>query len=211
MMKNIAAVSSLSITTMLGLAGFALAQDVKPAEPPLTPQEQAEKAVRDQCKNSICEVFTSKNVEGTDIACDLTKTVRKDKIEQEYLGNKFSWPWGNARCKANVNIKREMLVKAATVDGYVSTLPKNALSCELFKGEGGEKYEMSLTVAPKVTWKGGKADSVELNIADIDGAALAQGGIWTIAKANSYFGVLDEPVKNKLNELVTQWCAGIKD
>ncbi len=187
-----------------GTADMAMAKDA--TEPPLTPQELADTAHRKECKFTICSIFASKKMDGPDVACDIAKTVRKAKIEKKYLRGKVSWPWGNARCKTNISVKREMLVKAMTEDGYELKLSKHSLSCELFKQDGKEKYELNLSVTPVIKWQGGKAESVKLNISDITGAALAKGGLWTIAKANSYFGVLDGPVKDKVNEFVVEDC-----
>ncbi len=179
-------------------------------EPPLTPRELSDTAHRRKCKITICSIFASKKMDGPDVGCDVTKTLRKSKIEQKYLGGKFGWPWGNARCKAEIKVKREVLVKAMTQDGYTSTLSKHNISCKLFKQDGKSKYELNLSITPVVKWKGGKAESVKLNIADITGSALATGGVWTLAKANGYFGVLDGPLKGKLNEFISKDCAELK-
>jgi hypothetical protein len=186
-MRLARSIYTLSLIALLGAAPQAIAADAKTEEPPLTPEELAETAHRKKCKIKICDAFLNKKLEGEDIKCDVVKTLRKAKIEEKYLRGKLSWPFGNAQCSADVSLKREMLVKAVTEAEYETALDKHAISCNLFKQDSADKYEMTFTIAPVVKWKGGKAEGVTLNIADIGGAALAKGGIWTIAKANSYF------------------------
>ena len=195
-------VKSLIIATLFtataGSAAFAEAV----GETPRSPEEQAETDNRKACKIKVCKVFASKKAEGEDVSCDLVKTVHKDVIEKRYLGNKVGWPFGKAQCKTSIKLKREMLVKGATTDGYSGTLDKTSISCSLFTKDGKDKHVINFSLAPTIKWKGGKAETVALNISDIDGTALAKTGVWTIAKANSYFGVLDGPVKDKFNDFV---------
>ncbi|MCF6199918.1 MAG: hypothetical protein L3J67_11100 [Hyphomicrobiaceae bacterium] len=193
-----------------GLANTVTASQGIAAEPPMTAEEKAEKAHRRGCKIKICNAFINKKMSGSDISCDVTKTWRKSRIEAKYLKNKVSWPWGKARCDVSINMKHDELVKAAAEAAYETALPKQAVSCDLFQQSGDGKYKMSFSVMPKVKWKDGKAVEVALNMSDIEGSALAKGGLWTISKFNSLFGTTDSSIMEKINEWIVNDCNEVK-
>jgi len=204
--------TSVILSAMI-LAGSHIAAFAKADEAPRTPEEQAETDNRKACKIKVCQVFASKKAEGEDVSCDLVKTVHKETIEKKYLGGKIGWPFGKAQCKTSIKLKRAFLVNGATKDGFEGTLEKTSVDCILFTSDGKDKHEIKFSLAPTIKWKGGKAETVALNITDISGTALAKTGLWTIAKANSYFGVLDGPVMGKFNDFTTacpEYLAGNK-
>ena len=65
------------------------------AKPVLTPEELAEKEARKECKKKICDIIATRDPNGEDVACDITKTWREEDIVK-MLGGKISWPWGKA-------------------------------------------------------------------------------------------------------------------
>lgn len=200
---------SFALAVVLTPATSVLAADAEQpaaAAPVLTPEEQAEKDHRDQCKMKICQVFADKKADGAALTCDVVKTWHKDEIEKRYLREAVAWPWGNARCKADIKLDTAMLISAAGSGDAETKLEKHVIACDMMQKDGTEKYGVSFSIAPIVSWKDGQAVKVVLNMADIDGAALAQGGLWTIAKFNDYLGVLDKPVVEKINEFVTKDC-----
>ncbi len=197
MNKSFVLSSFLGLSMILGTNSSVFAEDQ--SENPRTPEEQAETDNRKACKIKVCKVFASKKIEGEDVSCDLVKTVHKEDIEKKYLGGKISWPFGKAQCTTSVKLSRAMLVKGVTTDGFEGTIGKTDVSCNLYTSDGKDKHVVTFSLAPKIKWKGGKAETVALNITNIGGTALAKTGVWTIAKANNYFGVLDSPVKEKFN------------
>jgi hypothetical protein len=84
----------------------------------LTPEERAEREARKECKVRICAAFHNRKPEGGDVACSVLKTWRKEQLSKMLEKARVSWPWGRIRCSANVNLKREMLIKALSEDKY---------------------------------------------------------------------------------------------
>ena len=64
-----------------------------------TPEEKAEKEARKECKKKICDILATRDPNGDDVACDITKTWREEDIVK-MLGGKISWPWGKAVCQS---------------------------------------------------------------------------------------------------------------
>src|SRR5262249_17847015 len=86
-------------------------------EPELTPEEKAEKEARKACKKQICDILATRDPNGADVACDITKTWREASITK-MLGGKIDWPWGKAVCQSKLVLKRDALAKAMIAPKY---------------------------------------------------------------------------------------------
>lgn len=187
--------------------------DAAPAQKPkriLTPEEKAEKAARRICKVRICSIFSTKDPEGADIDCPIIKTWREEDIEK-ILGGSIDWPWGKARCTAQLKLDRATLAAAAGDDGAVARLEKHTINCSLDLKSGGESYDVKVDIMPEVTFAGGKAKSARMNWGAIDAPILAYSVIWPGAKLDNSLNVLGSQVVRMTNEFMGRKCAAIKD
>ena len=128
----------------------------------LTPEELAEKDARKECKKKICDIIATRDPNGDDVACDITKTWREEDIVK-MLGGKIGWPWGKAVCQSRLELKRKPLALAMSEADYEIVMPAQKVRCTLAQKDKGEPYAIEITLAPKVKFKDGKAAEATLN------------------------------------------------
>ncbi len=196
--------SGLAVVVMsVALASGAKAQDAK-----LDARIAAEKDARKACKAEICKAFAEKKADGAAIACSVTKTWLETDIQQNILGGKVSWPWGHAQCTTKLELDRAAI--AAIVGGAEGTskLKKHDVACTLDRKapETGDAYAVKMSIAPEVTYKGGKASKVVMGWGDIDAPLLAKGAIWSATATDNTFNVLSGSVVENINSFIFGSC-----
>lgn len=201
------AAGALVAIPMLSLP--ALAQD-KPAAPvELTEEEKKEKELRKACKIELCSAFKSKVQKGGEVACGVLKTWRKEQLAKMVSKGGVSWPWGAARCTANLKFKRDDLIKASTLPDFELAIDKHDIACELDREK--DKYEIKVEMAPKVQFKDGKAIKAALNWGKIEAPMLAKSALWSATAADNTFGVLQRTVVEDINDFLDVKCLEVKD
>lgn len=181
------------------------AQAAKAKKRVLTPEEKREKELRKACKIRICDIFASREAVGDDVRCNIIKTWREEDIEEILSGGRIDWPWGRARCTAELSLARKMLA-AAMGDEHVAKLKPHTVRCSLDRKSEGQTYDVTMTIAPEVTFKKGRAAKAQVNWGDIDAPVLAYGVLWPGAKLDNNLNVLEGQVVKMINEFVTAKC-----
>jgi hypothetical protein len=175
----------------------------------LTPEELAEKEARKECKKKICDIIATRDPNGEDVACDITKTWREEDIVK-MLGGKIGWPWGKAVCQSRLELKHKPLALAMSESEYEIVMPAQKVRCTLAQKEKGEPYAIEITLAPKVKFKDGKASEATLNW----GEASAPMFIYPLIYAGTGFdnsaNVLGPEVVHLVNEFTTKKCTEVK-
>ncbi len=115
--------------TRLSQASAPAAPDAS-AKRVLTPEELAEKEARKECKKKICDIIATRDPNGEDVACDITKTWREEDIVK-MLGGKIGWPWGKAVCQSRLELKRKPLALAMSESEYEIVMPAQKVRCTL--------------------------------------------------------------------------------
>lgn len=175
----------------------------------LTPAEKAEKEACRACKIEICDILATKSAQGPDIACDIIKTWRTDDIV-EMLGGRIDWPWGNAVCQSKLHLKRAPLAKAMSEPRQRIVMDSQTVRCSLFRKKG-KPYVVELDMAPKVTFKDGKAVSAEINWGEVSAPLLIYPIIYAGTGLDNSANVLGAEVVRIVNEFTDKKCAEVKD
>jgi len=194
-MKNFKALTILPVSGILALAAFTSA----------FADTAEEKQKLAQCAKDICGIIVSKDANGPDLTCDLTKTWEKDDIQKGAESKKITWGLGSARCSVKVSAKRSDLVSALTSPENTLKIGKQSIACEI----GEEKYPVSLSLDPEIGFKGGAATAVSLHTADIQGTTLIKGVVWTASELEKHFGVLQGDMIREVNRFVQKECPKI--
>jgi hypothetical protein len=182
----------------------------KPAPAPqLTAEELQERELRKACKVALCSAFHAQAAGGGDVTCGVLKTWRKEQLAKMVSKGGVSWPWGAARCTADLKFKRDDLAKALREPAYELVVPPHPISCELDREP--EKYQIKLEIAPKVQFKDGKAVKAALNWGKIDAPLLAKSALWSATAADNTFGVLQSTIVEDINDFVSVKCLEVKD
>jgi hypothetical protein len=155
-----------------------------------------------KCGKELCAMIASKDANGPDLACDLTKTWEKDEIQKGADQKKIVWGLGSAKCSVKVSAKRADIVSAVNAPEKTFKLDKQSVACEI----GTEKYPISATMAPELKFKNGATTAVSLNMKDIHGAALIKGVVWTAATLEQTFGILQGDMIREVNRFIKKEC-----
>jgi len=161
------------------------------------------------CERSLCEVILKRKVTSDTLSCDLQKTWAESDINEGAKEKKLDWGLGDARCNVGLKVPQEDIVKSLTEAEHTLAIDKHAVKCKIENGE--EITDISLTLAPKVKFKDGKAVDAALNWADIEGPTVAKSAIWSTAKLDNNLGVLEGIVLESVNEFFGPSCDDLKD
>jgi hypothetical protein len=176
------------------VAGSALALDEKANE-----KEQLK-----VCEKQLCGIITTKDAAGADFKCDVSKTWNKAKIKDSIEKKKLAWSMGDARCAITVDLKRSQIVEALTKPELMLEFPQHTIKCEVEREN--EVTPISITLAPKIQFKGGKAEKAWINLKDIEAPAVVKGAIWTAAKLEDTVGLFHADILSEVNDFVTKRC-----
>lgn len=193
------------------LATGVLAQGApaKPAEVALTPEEIKEKELRKACKIDLCSAFHArKPVEGP-VSCGVLKTWRKEQLAKTVSKAGVSWPWGNARCTANLRFNKADLAKAVSAPEFELKLEPHEIQCQLEREK--DNYEIKMQISPKVQFKQGKAVKAQMNWGKIEAPTLAKTVLWSATAADNTFGALESTVVEDINDFIGTKCLEVKD
>jgi hypothetical protein len=202
----------LALAAWTAVPGPVLAQEnsgASAASPPETEEERRERETRTACAITICSTLHNQRPDAGEAACKVTKTWRKELLTKLLAQAKLTWPWGYARCTTNLKLDRGQLVKAMTEPEFEVNLEKHHVSCEIESEKGN--YEIGLDVAPKVTFKQGKATGAKLNWGKIEAPALAKSALWSATAADNAFGFLQTTVVEDVNRFIDARCMEVKE
>jgi hypothetical protein len=184
--------AALSLAICPALGGVALADAA------------AEKQNIAKCAKDLCSIIASKKADGPDLSCDLTKTWAKDDIQKNADAKNLSWGFGSAKCSVKVSVRRAEIVAAISKPDYTFKVDKHQVSCEI--GEGSDAYQVALSIAPQLKFKNGTDEGASLHIADIKGAPLIKGVVWTTAKLEQHFGIFEGDMVREVNKFIQKEC-----
>jgi hypothetical protein len=157
----------------------------------------------------VADIVATREPNGDDVACDITKTWREEDIVK-MLGGKINWPWGKAVCQSKLELQRKPLALAMSEPEYEIVMPAQTLRCTLAQKDKGDPYAIEITLAPKVKFKDGKASDAALNW----GKASAPMFIYPLIYAGTGFdnstNELGPEVVRMVYEFTTKKCAELK-
>jgi hypothetical protein len=204
----LAAVAALAAAAQ---AGPAAAQVLSGKTEVLTAEEQAERESRKACKVQICSALHNRKP-GDDVACNITKSWRKEQLDKIVGKGGISWPWGKVVCVAPIKMKRDMLITALAGPKVESEIGQQSLACTVEGKEASDaKSEIKADFSPKVTFEGGKATKAFLNWGKIDAPTLVKGAMWTATATDNTFNVLQGMIVEDINRFATEGCDEVKE
>jgi hypothetical protein len=175
----------------------------------LTPEEQAEKDARKECKRKICDIIATRDPSGEDVSCDIVKTWREEDIVK-MLGGKIGWPWGKAVCQSRLEVKRKDLALAMSEPDYDMVMLAQKVRCTLDQKDGGEPYAIEVTLAPKAKFENGKATEASINWGEATAPMFIYPLIYAGTGLDNSANVLGPEVVRMINEFTTKKCAEVR-
>lgn len=191
-------------------AANAAAKSASPADSTLTADEKAEKASRVACRVDICKILRGKQSAGSDIACHVVKTWRKEHLTKLISNLKITWPYEGVKCWSDISLKRADLLKAASEPKTEITLDKHTATCTVGQ-EKGEATEFKFELTPKVTFENGKATKAQVNWGKIEAPTLIKSALWTATAADNSIDLLSGTITDAINDFIGKQCDEVKD
>ncbi len=157
------------------------------------------------CEQSLCAMILSKDAAGGDLACDISKTWAKDKIEKGASSKSLSWGFGDARCEVPLKATRAGIVSALTKPDHVLQMDSHTVKCQIETEK--EPTTIDVTLAPKVAFKDGKAQKAELNITKVEAPAVIKAVITGADWIEKNVGFFHSEMLEEINDFVGSKCA----
>lgn len=196
-----------AVSRRVGVAGTAIVAAVMLGAGGAAAQLEESNSERDTlkaCERQICEIVVKKDAAGQDFACTLTKTWNRAKIQEGIEKKRLTWGFGNARCAADVAVKRSDIIEAMAKPEHIVELGPQIVKCQVERDK--EVTEVAVTLAPRISFKGGKAVTAWLNVKQIDAPTVIRGAIWTVAQVENNFGLFHSEMISEINEFIGQKC-----
>ncbi len=167
-------------------------------------QPAGEKEALKACEQRLCDIVVNKETQGDDLTCPISKTWLAEKIKDGIAKKSMSWAFGDARCSLDLTAKRDSIIGAVTKPEHALELDTHVVKCEVEREK--EVTAINISLAPKISFKNGKAEKAWLNLKTIEGPAVVRGAIWTAAKLEDTFGVFHSDIIEEINEFVGEKC-----
>lgn len=180
-----------------------------PAAAPETEEERKERETRRACAVELCGTLHNRKPAEGHVACNVQKTWRKQVLTKILAKGKVSWPWGDTRCSSDIKVDRALLVKAMAEAELEAQFDTYSIRCQIDKDT--TKYDVTLQIRPKVTFKAGKAVKASMNWGKIEAPTLAKTALWPITAADNTFGFLQSLVVEDINEFIGTKCMEVKE
>jgi hypothetical protein len=173
-----------------------------------TPEEQAQKQAREACKIEICDIVETREAQGSDITCDIGWTWRAEEIV-DALGGRVDWVWGKAACQSTVRLERAPLANAMSAPSASITTDMHKVRCAI--QQDGKPYVIEVELAPRVTFKNGKATDAKVNWGEVSAPAAIYPLLYAATGLDNSTNALGPEVVRQVNKFTRKDCAEVKD
>jgi hypothetical protein len=198
-MRHVQAPISRSLAAAAALAVAAMTPTDARALEPLRGEEAAIKA----CDKRLCALLVQKNPKGEDLKCALTKTWERSTIK-EAESSKLTWGYGDARCSVDIDIGRAAILAAMTADSAKFRVPPHTANCIV--ESDGKLEKVTATLAPKITFKDGKADKIWINLKSVEGPTAIKATLYTAAELADRLGLFHKRMVKSVNRYIERHC-----
>ena len=188
--------------TLIGAALLAVALAASPAR--ALEEQKGEQAALDACDERLCRMLQQKTPTGEDLKCRLTKTWARSTIK-EADRTELTWGFGDARCSVALDISRASIVAAVTSTApYKFWVPPHTADCVI--EQDGQLKSIKATVAPKIVFKGGRAEKIWINLTHIDGPSSITGWLSAGAQLSDSVGIFHRAMVKSVNGYIYKHC-----
>lgn len=156
------------------------------------------------CETQLCTVVTKKAPRSGPFTCHLTKTWHRDKLKESSQAGNISWGFGDARCTVSLKLDNAAVVGAVSPGEYTLQFPDHTVECLVEREK--EPTTVKLTLAPKATFKDGKAEKIWIGLKEVDGPGPLKALAYSAAKLEDTVGLAQKYLVGAVNNLVSEKC-----
>jgi hypothetical protein len=189
---------SLSLVA-LGIAALGCVSQASPAR--ALEEGAGEAKAIDACDKRLCTMLQQKNPSGDDLKCALTKTWAKSSLSGDRT---VGWGFGDARCTIQIDISRARIVATVTDKETKFAVPAHTAHCIV--EQDGEMKTVKATLAPKIVFKGGKAEKIWINLLHVEGPPAIKATMTTAAQLNDTIGLFHRNMLKAVNGYIYKHC-----
>ncbi len=164
---------------------------------------RGEEAAIKACDKRLCALLTQKNPTGEDLGCALTKTWQKSQIK-EAESSRLTWGYGDARCSVDINVSRATLVAAMAADERKFRAASHTVNCVV--EQDGKLEKVTAVLAPRITFRDGKADKIWVNLREVEGPAGIKAVLVTAAELADRLGLFHKRMVKSVNRYIERHC-----
>jgi hypothetical protein len=198
--KSAPASSSLPLSfAALGLAALGCVFQASPAR--ALEEGAGEAKAIDACDKRLCTILQQKNPSGEDLKCLLTKTWAKSSLKGDRT---VGWGFGDARCTIQIDISRARIVATVTDKETKFAVPAHTAHCIV--EQDGEVKTVKATLAPKIIFKGGRAEKIWINLLHVEGPTAIKATMTTAAQLNDTIGLFHRNMLKAVNGYIYKHC-----
>jgi len=187
---------SLAALGLLALACVCLASPARALE-----EGAGEAKAIDACDKRLCTMLQQKNPSGEDLKCALTKTWAKSTLKGDRT---VGWSFGDARCTVHIDISRARIVASVTEKETKFAVPAHTANCIV--EQDGEVKTVKATLAPKIVFKGGRAEKIWINLLHVEGPTAIKATMTTAAQLNDTIGLFHRNMLKAVNGYIYKHC-----
>jgi hypothetical protein len=164
---------------------------------------KGEKDAIKACDRRLCTLLTQKNPKGEDLKCALTKTWARSKIK-EAESSKLTWGYGDARCSVDIALSRAAILRAMAADEKKFFAPPHTAHCVV--ESGGKLEKVTAKLAPRITFKDGRAEKIWINLKSVEGPAAIKATLYTAAELADRLGLFHRRMVRSVNRYIERHC-----
>lgn len=164
-----------------------------------------EKASRENCERRFCEIVLEGKEKGPPLACDMTKTWDRVKIQKNGEKSALSWGFGDARCTVAFDIPRNKIVPALNEEKHTFQFERQTIDCKV-EGSDSKLNSLEVVAAPKIKFKNGQAYKVWINVEEVRGDSGLKSLVWTASKLADNVGLFHGATIKEINKFIHKTC-----
>jgi hypothetical protein len=114
------------------------------------------------------------------------------------------WGFGDARCSVDIHLSRTLIVQAMTAGAAKVHVPATTANCLV--EQDGTLQPVTATLAPKISFKDGKADKVWINLMRVEGPPAIKSTLQAAAQLQDGLGLFQRPMIKAINRFIYKHC-----
>ncbi len=171
-------------------------------------EDRAEKKAREACKIEICDIVSTREVNGPDVACDVGWSWQAEEIA-ETLGGRIDWTWGRAVCRTDLRLERAALANAMRSPRASIEAGTHTVACTL--QDEGTSHEIEIELSPRISFKNGRATEARVNWGDVSAPAAIYPLLYAATGLDNTTNLLGPEAVRQVNKFIVKDCAAVKD
>lgn len=157
------------------------------------------------CEVSLCSLVTKKAPATGEFGCAISKTWSRNKIKEGSATGRVSWGFGDARCTVEIKVSRATIVSALEGGETTLQIPEHIVHCDVER-EAKDVTPVKLRLAPKISFKNGKAVAAWVNLKEVEGPTAMRSLAMSVAKLEDSLGIFHKHMLKAINHQILEKC-----